>query len=168
MAAKLSGSSSKRYNARRSFAPMSEINVTPMVDVMLVLLVIFMVTAPLLTTGIPVELPKTHAAPLSESVEPLTIVVNSQGQIFIQETETPLEDLTNRLIAITGNNPEARIYVRGDQNLTYGLIMQVMGTIGGAGYTKVALLTDPTPLKSSKPHKKKDGTQPASKQIKKG
>lgn len=163
MAFKLSGSHTKHYNARRSFSPMSEINVTPMVDVMLVLLVIFMVTAPLLTTGIPIELPKTHAAPLAEPVEPLTIVVNSQGQIFIQETETPLEELTNKLIAITGNNPEARIYVRGDQSLTYGLIMQVMGTIGDAGYTKVALLTDPTPVKHSKSNKKN-----LSKQIQKG
>lgn len=168
MAVKLSAASSKRYSARRSFSPMSDINVTPMVDVMLVLLVIFMVTAPLLTTGIPIELPKTQAAPLAESVEPLTIVVNAEGQIFIQETETPFEDLTNRLIAITGNNPDARIYVRGDQNLTYGLIMQVMGTIGAAGYTKVALLTDPAPPKTSKPSKKGVTAPSTSTRVQKG
>ncbi len=143
-------SSSKRSSRRRSFSPMSEINVTPMVDVMLVLLVIFMVTAPLLTTGIPVDLPKTTTAALTESVEPLTIIVNGKGIVFIQETETPLEDLTNRLIAITQNNKEARIYVRGDQALSYGEIINVMGLIGAAGFTKVALLTEPSQTKPRK------------------
>lgn len=141
-------SSKKKTSARRTFSPMNEINVTPMVDVMLVLLVIFMVTAPLLTTGIPVDLPKTKAASLSEPIEPLTITVNADGKIFIQETEVVLEDLTTRLRDVTQNNAEARIYVRGDQGLNYGQIIKIMGLIGDAGFTKVALLTEP--LKGSK------------------
>ncbi len=149
MAFKLSPSS-KNSGRRRSFSPMSEINVTPMVDVMLVLLVIFMVTAPLLTTGIAVDLPKTTTSPLTESVEPLTIVINGKGTVFIQETETTLEDLTNRLIAITQNNKEARIYVKGDKTLSYGEIIHIMGLIGSAGFTKVALLTEPSQTPSKK------------------
>ncbi|MBS0185188.1 MAG: protein TolR [Proteobacteria bacterium] len=135
-------SSSQHRRSRRSFSPMSEINVTPMVDVMLVLLVIFMVTAPLLTTGIAVDLPKAAISSLTESVEPLTIVINEKGVVFIQETETPLETLTARLIAVTQNNKEARIYVKGDKALSYGEIIRVMGLIGAAGFTKVALLTE--------------------------
>ncbi len=131
---------------------MHDINVTPFVDVMLVLLVIFMVTAPLLTVGVPVDLPKTQATPLTEPVEPLTISIKADGSIFIQETETSLELLVDRLSAVTHNNPEARIYVRGDQKLAYGLIMEVMGSIGAAGYTKIALLAEP-PQKASPPKK---------------
>lgn len=138
----------RNYSSRRSFSAMHDINVTPLVDVMLVLLVIFMITAPLLTVGIPVDLPKTQAAPLTESVEPLTISINAEGTIFIQETETPFELLAERLSLITSHNPEARIYVRGDQQLPYARIMEVMGAIGNAGYTKVALLAEP-PRQSS-------------------
>lgn len=142
-------SSNKKLSRRKSFSPMSEINVTPMVDVMLVLLVIFMVTAPLLTTGIPVNLPKTHASALTDPVEPLTLNITTEGKIFIQDTEVPMENLTERLLAITSNNPEAPIYVRGDKALSYGDIMRIMGIIGSAGFTKVALLTDPSENKGS-------------------
>lgn len=153
MGASFSSFSKKSYSSRKSFAVMHDINVTPFVDVMLVLLVIFMVTAPLLTVGVPVDLPKTQAAPLTEPVEPLTISIKADGSIFIQETETPFESLVDRLSTITQNNPEARIYVRGDQKLAYGIIMEVMGSIGAAGYTKVALLAE-APQKPS-PSKKK-------------
>jgi len=124
---------------------MSDINVTPMVDVMLVLLVIFMVTAPLLTAGVQVDLPKTQAATLAGKDEPLSISVDSQGRIFLQETEVELGALAPRLIAITHNNPDARIFVRGDKAISYGRVMEVMGTVNAAGFTKVALVTERMP-----------------------
>ena len=147
-------SSRKSPTSRHSFSPLSEINVTPFVDVMLVLLVIFMITAPLLTTGIPVELPKTTTAPLSEPIEPLTIVVTHEGKIFIQETETSLETLTARLKAITQNNPNVPIYVKGDQKLGYGEMITIMGLIGNAGFRKIALLTESPGIKGKARSKK--------------
>ncbi len=120
---------------------MSEINVTPFVDVMLVLLVIFMVTAPLLTVGVQIDLPKTKAAVISGEDEPLTISVDSGGNIFIQDTKVKMETLVPRLILITGKKPDARIFVRGDQAVNYGRVMTVMGRINAAGYRKVALIT---------------------------
>lgn len=137
-----SAGTGENKRGRRGFRATSEINVTPMVDVMLVLLIIFMVTAPLLTVGVPVDLPKTQAAPLQEKDEPLTVSVNSKGDIFLQETAIDVETLIPRLQAITGVNPEARIFVRGDKGVSYGRIMEVMGAITAAGYTKVALLTE--------------------------
>jgi len=137
--------SGRRGGGRRSTRPMSDINVTPMVDVMLVLLVIFMVTAPLLTTGVQVDLPKTQAAPLAGKDEPLSVSVDAQGRIFLQETEVELSALAPRLIAITHNNPEARIFVRGDKAISYGRVMEVMGTVNAAGFTKVALVTEQMP-----------------------
>ena len=134
-----------RRAVRRSTRPMSDINVTPMVDVMLVLLVIFMVTAPLLTAGVQVDLPKTQAATLAGKDEPLSISVDSQGRIFLQETEVELGALAPRLIAITHNNPDARIFVRGDKAISYGRVMEVMGTVNAAGFTKVALVTERMP-----------------------
>ena len=134
-----------RRGVRRSTRPMSDINVTPMVDVMLVLLVIFMVTAPLLTAGVQVDLPKTQAATLAGKDEPLSISVDSQGRIFLQETEVELGALAPRLIAITHNNPDARIFVRGDKAISYGRVMEVMGTVNAAGFTKVALVTERMP-----------------------
>lgn len=122
--------------------PMSEINVTPMVDVMLVLLVIFMVTAPLLTVGVNVDLPKTKAAAISGQDEPLAVSVNAQGEIFLQDTKIDLEGLVPRLVAITGNNPDVRIFVRGDKAINYGRVMEVMGTVNAAGFNKVALITE--------------------------
>jgi len=119
-----------------------EINVTPLVDVMLVLLVIFMVTAPLLTVGVTVDLPKTNAAALNEREEPLTITVDATGTIYLQETPLEVVALVPRLVAITGSNLETRIYVRGDKGVSYGAIMEVMGAINTAGFTRVALLTE--------------------------
>ena len=126
----------------RRYRPMAEINVTPMVDVMLVLLVIFMITAPLLTVGVPVDLPKTEAAQINEAVEPLVISINSEGAVFIQETETDVDALIPRLQAITGSKPETRIFVRGDKSIAYGKIMEVMGLVSAAGYSKVALIAE--------------------------
>lgn len=133
----------QRRNKRRfTRPPMSDINVTPMVDVMLVLLVIFMVTAPLLTAGVTVDLPKTKAAAIPGQDEPVTVSVDGKGRIFIQETELDLEALTPRLAAITGSNPDARIFIRGDKAIDYGRVMQVMGSINAAGFKKVALVTE--------------------------
>lgn len=140
MAATLIGNG--RGNGRKRYQPMSEINVTPFVDVMLVLLVVFMVTAPLLTVGVPVDLPKTEAAQLTDEVEPLVVSVNAQGVIFLQETEVPRENLVPRLNAVTGQRPDVRIFVRGDKAIQYGTVMEVMGLISAAGFTKVALLAE--------------------------
>lgn len=122
------------------YRPMSDINVTPMVDVMLVLLIVFMVTAPLLTVGVPVDLPKTKAASINDSTEPLVLSIDKSGKLFIQETEIEIDALVPRLQAITNNNPDVRIFVRGDKNIDYGTVMQVMGRLSSAGFTKVALL----------------------------
>ncbi len=125
---------------RRGYRPMSEINVTPMVDVMLVLLIIFMITAPLMTVGVKVDLPKTRAPAIADEIEPLAVTINAEGRIFLQDTELDLAALAPRLVAIAGNNPEVRIFVRGDQAINYGRVMEVMGTINSAGFKKVALV----------------------------
>ena len=122
--------------------PMSEINVTPMVDVMLVLLIIFMVAAPLLTVGVPVELPQTKAAPLNEKIEPLAITVKGDGTIFVQDTVVAIDELAARLQAITENKPDTRIYIRADHAIEYGKVMEVMGLLTEAGFKKVALITE--------------------------
>ena len=120
---------------------MSEINVTPFVDVMLVLLIVFMVTAPLLTVGIPVDLPKVKASALTDQKDPLEITVKLGGEIFLGESKVDVEKLIPRLNAITELNKEARIYVRGDRVVAYGRIMEIMSLVNSAGYTKVALVT---------------------------
>jgi biopolymer transport protein TolR len=123
---------------------MSEINVTPMVDVMLVLLIIFMVSAPLLTVGVPIDLPQSQAKSLDNDKEPLTVSVNNKGEIFLQNAEIKPDDLVLKLQAIAqarGGN-DARIFVRGDRKVDYGTMMQVMGRLSGAGFTKVALVTE--------------------------
>ena len=127
---------------RGSYKPLSEINVTPFVDVMLVLLIVFMITAPLLTVGVPVDLPKVKAKSIAEAVEPLVITVNAEGVIFIQDTEVELENLVPRLAAITDNKPDTRIYVRGDKSINYGRVLEVMGTVNVAGFTRVALIAE--------------------------
>ena len=127
---------------RGSYRPLSEINVTPFVDVMLVLLIVFMVTAPLLTVGVPVDLPKTKAKSIAESEEPLVITVNAEGIVFIQDTEVEIENLVPRLKAITVNKADTRIYLRGDKSVNYGRVMEVMGTINVAGFTRVAMITE--------------------------
>lgn len=140
MGASMMGGNGRRNGGRRRYTPMSEINVTPMVDVMLVLLIVFMVTAPLMTVGVPVDLPKTKAAQLTDSDEPLVLTVSKEGTIFIQETEIELENLVPRLRAITDNNADIRIFVRGDKEIAYGRVMEVMGQVSSAGFKKVALL----------------------------
>ena len=134
-----------RSNRRIKRAAFAEINVTPLVDVMLVLLLIFMLTAPLLTVGVPVDLPKTSAAKLNDQVEPLVVSVDASGRIFLQETEVDYETLVPRLLAVTNNNPEAKIYVRGDKNISYGKIMETMGALASAGFHKVSLLAELPP-----------------------
>ncbi|MFC7609653.1 protein TolR [Teichococcus aestuarii] len=125
---------------------MAEINVTPLVDVMLVLLIIFMVAAPLMTVGVPIDLPKTNAQALNQETEPLTISVNAEGRIFLQETEVPLEGLVPQLQAIMREQKpgeqQRRIFVRGDRGINYGRVMEVMGTVSSAGFTRVALLAE--------------------------
>ena len=130
-----------RYR-RRSYRPMSEINVTPMVDVMLVLLIIFMVAAPLLTVGVPVDLPKTNAATINDQDEPLVISIAKDGKLYLQDTEIGLDSLVPRLNAITNNKPDTRVYVRGDRAIDYGRVMEVMGTVSAAGFSKVALIAE--------------------------
>ena len=120
---------------------MSEINVTPFVDVMLVLLIVFMVTAPLLTVGIPVDLPKVKASSLTDQKDPLEITVKIGGEIYLGESEVEVENLIPRLNAITELNKEARIYLRGDRVVAYGRIMEIMSLVNSAGYIKVALVT---------------------------
>ena len=131
-------------NGRRRYRPMSEINVTPMVDVMLVLLIIFMVSAPLLTVGVPIELPQTQAKSLDQDREPLTLSINEKGRVFLQNTEIDIENLLPKLKAIadTQGGADARIYVRGDRKVDYGTMMRVMGRLSAAGYHRVALVTE--------------------------
>ncbi len=128
--------------AKRVMRLNNDINVTPMVDVMLVLLIIFMVTAPLLTVGVPLDLPKTQAESLNQPDEPLVVSVNAKGEIYLQETAIDLASLAPRLIAITQNKPDTRIFVRGDQTINYGRVMEVLGTLNTAGFTRVALVTE--------------------------
>ena len=120
---------------------MAEINVTPFVDVMLVLLIVFMVTAPLLTVGVTVDLPKATSAPLPGQDEPLTVSVSKEGKIFLQESEIAIDELGPRLLAILETKPETRIFVRGDKVIDYGRVMEVVGTIHDSGIVKVALVT---------------------------
>ncbi len=132
------------FNLKRSERePMSEINVTPFVDVMLVLLIIFMVTAPLLTVGVQVDLPETSADTLPEESEPLTLTINSKGEVFIQETKIEYNNLIKKILAVSNNRTDTRIYVRGDKTINYGRVLEVMGKLSGSGFTKVALISEP-------------------------
>jgi biopolymer transport protein TolR len=121
---------------------MSEINVTPLVDVMLVLLIVFMVAAPLLTVGVPVDLPKAQSKPLQGDQEPLTVTVNQEGKIFLQETQVEIDQLVPRLTAIAVNGYDQRVYVRGDQAVNYGTVMQVMAQMANAGFTRIGLVNE--------------------------
>ena len=125
---------------RKRYQPMSEINVTPFVDVMLVLLVVFMIAAPLLSVGVPVELPKAVAPNLQGLDEPLAVTIDKEGKIFLQEKEIELGDLVPALIAITNGNQDRRIFVRGDRTIDYGRVIEAMGAINAAGFTRVALV----------------------------
>lgn len=140
MAVGNSGGGSKRRRARRH-QPISEINVTPFVDVMLVLLIIFMVAAPLLTVGVPIDLPETEAKALNSETQPITISVNELGEVFIQETKIPVDEVVPKLEAIASNGYEERIYVRGDRTADYGTVMKVMARVSAAGFKKIGLVT---------------------------
>jgi biopolymer transport protein TolR len=125
---------------RRRHRPLSEINVTPFVDVMLVLLIVFMVSAPLLTSGVPVDLPEAQAKPLAIEKEPITVTIDPEGRVFLQEDEIAVEDIVTGINAIATEGFEERIYVRGDRASSYGTIMRVMGIINGAGFRHIGLV----------------------------
>jgi biopolymer transport protein TolR len=145
MAGSTLSATSSGYGRRRRRAVMSEINVTPFVDVMLVLLIVFMVSAPLLTVGVPIDLPQSKAKALEQNNEPLTVSVNVDGQVFLQKQEVKLDDIVPKLQAIIGargGNKDELIYVRGDKKSDYGTMMRVMGRISEAGYHRIALVTE--------------------------
>ena len=131
-------------NRRRSRKnnPISDINVTPLVDVMLVLLIVFMVTAPLLTVGVPIELPETAAKQMTDDNEPLTITIDKNSKIYIQEMEIDFDDLTEKLEAIGQSNFDQKIYINGDKDISYEVLMKVMAKISSSGYTSIGLVTD--------------------------
>lgn len=140
------------------YRPMAEINVTPLVDVMLVLLVVFMVAAPLLTVGVPVRLPHTNAPPINEPKQPLVITVNAQGRIFVENAEVSTDSLVPRLETATKANPDAPLYVRGDKAISYGRVLEVMGLISAAGFHKVALVAE-GPKAAARPARSLRGTR---------
>ena len=144
------GSASGRRRGRhKGGRVMSEINVTPMVDVMLVLLIIFMVSAPLMTVGVPIDLPKTKAKSLDQDNKPLTLTVNTQGQVFLENSELPADQFVDKLKAVTEarGGLDERIFVRGDKGVQYGIFMQVMGRLSAAGFKRVGLVTESDPGK---------------------
>lgn len=130
---------------RRKSAPVSEINVTPFVDVMLVLLIVFMVTAPLLTVAVPVDLPEASAQTVSDPEEPLVVSVTLEGTIFVQESPVAADNMVPLLRAITDNNPDVRVFVRGDRNINYGRVMEIMGLLHSGGFRRVALVAETPP-----------------------
>ena len=140
MAMNLSSRGRKGKRARR--AAMAEINVTPLVDVMLVLLIIFMVSAPLLTSGVEVELPKTEAGAMEDQNEPLTVSIRADGSLFIQEDATPFSSLAPRLRAMAGDDAKRPIYVRADGRASYAIVAQVMAALSTSGFTTINLITD--------------------------
>jgi len=139
----MAGGPMRRGGGRRH-RPMAEINVTPLVDVMLVPLIVFMVAAPLMTSGVTVDLPKASAAPLAQDSEPLTVSVNAEGKVFLQDTELSTSELVPKLLAISENRTERRVFVRGDKGVNYGRITETMAAITRGGFTKVALLAEQT------------------------
>jgi biopolymer transport protein TolR len=136
-----SGRGRRGHGRRGSRALVSEINVTPFVDVMLVLLIIFMVAAPLMTVGVPIDLPETQAKALNSETQPITVSINEQGQIFLQETEIGIDEIVPKLQAIATTGYDERIYVRGDRTADYGTVMRVMARISAAGYRNLGLVT---------------------------
>jgi biopolymer transport protein TolR len=144
MAAKVqpNGGDASRRSRRRKRATMVEINMTPLVDVMLVLLIVFMITAPLLTAGVAVDLPQSESSPLPGQDEPLNVTIDRGGKVYLQDSQIALEQLGPRLQAIAGRKPDARIFVRGDKGIDYGTVMGVVTAINQAGFAKVALLTE--------------------------
>ena len=141
MATNLKTLPNNRRRSRKN-TPISDINVTPLVDVMLVLLIVFMVTAPLLTVGVPIELPKTSAKQMTDDNEPLTITIDKNSKIYIQEMEIDFDDLTEKLEAIGQSNFDQKIYINGDKDISYEVLMKVMAKISSSGYTSIGLVTD--------------------------
>jgi biopolymer transport protein TolR len=141
--ARSGGYTGRNSRRRTSHGAISEINVTPLVDVMLVLLIVFMVAAPLMTVGVPIELPKTEAKPMNQQTEPLTISVQADGKVYVQETEIPLAELSAKLQALAKNGNQEQLMVRADSAVPYGAVMEVMGVLNSAGYTKIGLVTYP-------------------------
>lgn len=135
-------SESMRLRRRLRGRPMTEINVAPFVDVMLVLVVIFMIAAPLLTVGVPVDLPQAAVDPLNEEKEPLIITVDAEGRVYLQESEVEQDVLIPRLVAVSEANPDLRVFVRGDRAINYGRVMEIMGLVSEAGFFKVALIAE--------------------------
>jgi len=131
-----------RSHTGKKYKPMAEMNVTPFVDVMLVLLIIFMVTAPMLTSGVPIELPETKGQQLQTNKDPVTLSVDRSGKVFIQETEIKLDDIAPKLKAMAKNGYDEQIFIRGDKGIDYGTVMRVMGRVKAAGFTKVSLVTE--------------------------
>jgi biopolymer transport protein TolR len=142
MAVATSSGGGRGRRGRRRSRPVSEINVTPLVDVMLVLLIVFMVAAPLLTVGVPIDLPETQAKSLNTENKPVTVSVATDGLIYLGDQPVALSDLTARIGEVAANGTEERIYVRGDQASTYGTVMQVMGVLSAAGYSHIGLITE--------------------------
>jgi len=161
MAATLIGAQRGGGRHRRRPRLVSDINVTPFVDVMLVLLVIFMVTAPLLTAAVDVDLPQTRAAQATGQDEPLIVSVNAEGKTYLQETELEMEVLIARLQAVTRAKPDQRIFVRGDKALAYGKVMEVMGALSSAGFAKVALVAEVPAGRPSNPTRPRSAPAPA-------
>ena len=143
------GADGGRRTRRRKRATMVQINMTPLVDVMLVLLIVFMITAPLLSAGVTVDLPQADSAPIPGQDEPLSVTIDARGGLFIQDTAVSLDQLAPRLEAITGRKAETRIFVRGDKGIDYGTVMAVVSTINRAGFAKVALLTEAPPARTA-------------------
>lgn len=144
------GNSRRRGRSTRSAGGFNDINITPFVDVMLVLLIIFMVAAPMMTTGVTVNLPKAQSSAVPGNDEPMSISIKADGTVYIQDTPTPVESLGKKLQSVLGEKKETRIFVRGDTRIDYGQVMRVIGEINAAGYTKVALLTNTAPPSSEK------------------
>ncbi|MDC1428348.1 protein TolR [Emcibacteraceae bacterium] len=139
-----SGGNIRRTGFAKRHKQMSDINVTPFVDVMLVLLVVFMVTAPLLTVGVPIDLPNSEANNLPENDTPLSITINEDGKIYLQDEEVDLNQMVARITVIFENRKEDRIYVHGDHRVNYGRVMEVIGLLNGNGFSRVAMVTDPS------------------------
>ncbi|MDE0780681.1 MAG: protein TolR [Alphaproteobacteria bacterium] len=146
----MASSEGMRLRRRLRGRPMTEINVAPFVDVMLVLVVIFMIAAPLLTVGVPVNLPKASVEPLNEEKEPLIITLDAEGRVYLQESEISQDVLIPRLVAVSEANPDLRVFVRGDRAINYGRVMEIMGLVSEAGFSKVALIAEIPPPGESK------------------
>ncbi len=142
MAVNLGFNSTRRSTMRRSRGGSAEMNLTPLIDVMVVLLIIFMISAPLMTVTVPVDLPTVDQGAMADGDDPLVITIDKTNTIYLNDTKIGASELIPRLQAITGQKPAQRIFIRGDHNLSYGTIMQVMGQLTGAGFTKVALVAE--------------------------